>query len=838
MRRFIGALLSAAVVLTACIPRTSEKMAEGLGTADSAGIQARPAAAAAEVIAQPRPLPGDPGLTDVAAKYTLRGRADFPGVRRVAALGSDVSNAATVAIYDTTAAANTLATTKTDANGAFSLALGGFVPTNNTPYVVEATKGLNSQKPGADMARIRTIVIWNGTDWLSISNSSAGGSVILSALTTAVALVSALDPTGLPAGNTIGKVTTAFNPPILDAAVVIPLHPDSELNAVATDLTAFLTADFDPVASLPLIKPRLDSLTPAAAKVGDAVALAGSGFSPVPGGNTVMIGGKQATLLSASPKLIIATVPGISADSGVTVATARGTTAARTLSLLQNTTAPVVLGVAPHVAPAGATITITGQNFTADARVNFQGAANQAPDTAETNSITIKIPSGARPGTITVSNTNGTSNQFFVALLPTITGLSATSGTTGSSVTLSGTGFASAGTVTIGSVEMNQTSYANNSIVVTVPDSALDGQISVVTLFGTSNSKSFLVKPKITNLNPDNGFPESDITINGTGFGTLQKSGSQAFFDNRPATITSWSNTAVKIKGEGGAPGDRTVTVKTDNGTSNGATWKLTWGANRSHYVWDSAGRMYVTSGHCCGGQILRESSAGSGNFQVWKNGTPYSGRLAIDSNDRVWHVTHLRDNLVTRYNTDGTQQQVRVASSTFGLALDSVGNAYIGTWSNGTVYKVDANSFGVTPVFSGTSNYQSGLSLDAAGNVYFTRDRNGAIGKWNKATGQVTTFSVISNFPIPISHAPDGVLIAPESRSQWIYQIDANGNASQWFNFGSATSCGDIRAHSLSVQDDGTIFLGKYATCAGSVGYRIGTNRSFTLIYSGNYLF
>ncbi|MBM3273804.1 MAG: IPT/TIG domain-containing protein, partial [Candidatus Sericytochromatia bacterium] len=685
---------------------------------------------------------------------------------------------------------------------------------------------------------IRTIVLWNGTNWLSISNGSAGGAVILSALTTAVALVSALDPTGLPAANTIGKVTTAFNPPALDAAVVIPAHPDSEINAVATDLISFLNQDVDPFAPLSVIKPRLDSLTPAAAKVGDAVALAGAGFSPVPGGNTVMIGGKQATILSASPKLIIAAVPAISADSGVTVATARGTTAARTLALLQNTIAPVVLGVAPHVAAAGNTITITGQNFTADSRVNFQGAANQAPATAEANSVTIKIPSSALPGTITVSNSNGTSNQFFVALLPAITGLSATSGTTGSSVTLSGSGFASGGTVTIGNVEMNQTSYANNSIVVTVPDSAMDGQISVVTAFGTSNSKSYLVKPNISNVNPNNGFPESEITINGTGFGALQTSGSAVFFDNRPATITSWSNTAVKIKGEGGGPGDRTVTVKTANGTSNGVTWKLTWGANRSHYVWDSSGRMYVTSSHCCGGQILRESSAGSGNFQVWKNGTPYSGRLAIDPNDRVWHVTHLRDNLVTRYNTDGSQQQVRVGGSTFGLALDSAGNAFIGTWSNGTVYKVDANSFNVSAVFSGTSNYQSGLSIDAVGNVYFTRDRNGAIGKWDKSTGQLTTFSVISNFPIPISHAPDGVLIAPESRSQWIYRIDANGNASQWFNFGSATSCGDIRTHSLSVQDDGTIYLGKYATCAGSVGYRISTNRSFTLIYSGNYLF
>jgi hypothetical protein len=122
---------------------------------------------------------------------------------------------------------------------------------------------------------------------------------------------------------------------------------------------------------------------------------------------------------------------------------------------------------------------------------------------------------------------------FFVSLstlavaAPSITTLSPTSGASGASITITGTGFGSTqgtSTVKFNGTTATATSWSATSIVATVPSGATTGNV-VVTVSGVaSNGKSFtaVAAPNITTLSPTSGAVGASITVTGTNFGASQ----------------------------------------------------------------------------------------------------------------------------------------------------------------------------------------------------------------------------------------------------------------------------------------------------------------------------
>ncbi len=221
---------------------------------------------------------------------------------------------------------STVATGRTDATGAFSLNLGTFTPAFGGVYLLEAIRGLSAQGPGQPAPRFRTFVSWTGSGWTSMTADTTDGPHVINALTTALAIQSALDPTQVMPASTINKVNVSMSPASLRATPVYTDHPDTETLQLSTDLLAYLEADLDPVASVPAILPSISSFTPSQGTTNSLVQIDGRGFSPVSSGNTVTLGGAQAQVLLATPLMLVVAVPASASTGTIRIQTSRGST--------------------------------------------------------------------------------------------------------------------------------------------------------------------------------------------------------------------------------------------------------------------------------------------------------------------------------------------------------------------------------------------------------------------------------------------------------------------------------------------------------------------------------
>jgi hypothetical protein len=177
----------------------------------------------------------------------------------------------------------------------------------------------------------------------------------------------------------------------------------------------------------------------------------------------------------------------------------------------------------------GTTVTITGTNLSGTTAVNFGTRA--ATITANTaTSVTCISPSGSGTVGVTVTTPGGTSNplSFFYVGAPFKAALSSTSGPTagGGTVSLSGTGLATATRVAFGANSATPTVVSDNLISVTVPAGTAAGSVgvTVVTAGGSSNglSYTYVDVPTVASVTPTSG-PTSGgtaVTIAGTGFST------------------------------------------------------------------------------------------------------------------------------------------------------------------------------------------------------------------------------------------------------------------------------------------------------------------------------
>ncbi|HLK02978.1 MAG TPA: IPT/TIG domain-containing protein [Candidatus Acidoferrum sp.] len=105
---------------------------------------------------------------------------------------------------------------------------------------------------------------------------------------------------------------------------------------------------------------------------------------------------------------------------------------------------------------------------------------------------------------------------------PSITSFSPTSGSVGTSVTLTGTNFAGATSVSVGGAASTFSVVSATSVMLTVPASAVTGKIVVVTPQGSATSTgSFTVNvaaPTITAVSPTSGQVGTSVSITGTNF--------------------------------------------------------------------------------------------------------------------------------------------------------------------------------------------------------------------------------------------------------------------------------------------------------------------------------
>ncbi|NGO44057.1 IPT/TIG domain-containing protein [Streptomyces ureilyticus] len=245
--------------------------------------------------------------------------------------------------------------------------------------------------------------------------------------------------------------------------------------------------------------------------------------------------------------------------------------------------APVVTSVSPNEGPAagGTTVTVNGTGFTNVTSVRF--GTKPAPSFTVTTvngvtKLTAVTPSGTGTVNVTVTTTQGTSNQFvpftYVSPVPTLSNLSPNQGSSsgGTSVTLTGSKLSGATGVLFGGVAAASFTVDSSTQITAVSPAHAAGpvNVTVTTPGGTSNALAFtyVAAPSITGLSPNQGSSSggTSVTLTGTDF-----SGATGvlFGGVAAASFTVDSSTQITAVTPAHVAGPAAVTVTSPSGVSN-----------------------------------------------------------------------------------------------------------------------------------------------------------------------------------------------------------------------------------------------------------------------------
>jgi gliding motility-associated-like protein len=328
--------------------------------------------------------------------------------------------------------------------------------------------------------------------------------------------------------------------------------------------------------------PTISLFSPSSGSIGNTVTITGTNFSTIPANNVVKFFNNRTATVTASTATSITTTVPISAITGpISVTTNCITAQSATNFIVTTSPSPTVSNFSPTSGPVGATVIITGTNFStilANNTVKFNGTT--AVVTASTaTSITTTVPAGATTGkiTVTVGGTTATSATNFTVTagaVPTITSFTPTSGPIATTVTIMGTNFSttpSNNTVKFFDgidsyvVSAVVTASTATSITTTVPSGASTGRIKVTTAGGSVTSASnFTVTcgsvPTITSFSPTSGIAGTTVTITGTNFSTTP-SNNAVDFGGTTATVTASTPTTITTTVPTGPVGLVPITV-------------------------------------------------------------------------------------------------------------------------------------------------------------------------------------------------------------------------------------------------------------------------------------
>ena len=186
--------------------------------------------------------------------------------------------------------------------------------------------------------------------------------------------------------------------------------------------------------------------TPASGPVGTTVTIFGTGFSPTPSQNTVTFSGTAASVSSASPTQLVATIPSGATTGPIAVTAPAGSaTSSAPFTVTGSSGAPTITSFTPTIGTPGTAVAVTGTNFEltpTNNRLRFN--IGPAPITSSTTTnLSVPVPGGATSGRLSLATPGGATqsvDDFFVPPAPnTVSSVSFTGRTSigGASVTAS-----------------------------------------------------------------------------------------------------------------------------------------------------------------------------------------------------------------------------------------------------------------------------------------------------------------------------------------------------------------------------------------------------------------
>jgi hypothetical protein len=212
---------------------------------------------------------------------------------------------------------------------------------------------------------------------------------------------------------------------------------------------------------------------------------------------------------------------------------------------------PSISSVTPTSGAAGVQVTILGSGFGAarGTGVVWLGTNPGAVLSWSDTQIVATVASNATSGSVLVQQNGASSNSIpFTVNTVTISSVTPTSGLPGTEVTITGSGFGSVqgtGQVWLGTANGVVQSWSDGQVVAVVASGSATGQAQILQNGVFSNAVAFVVNtPHITGVSPASGAPGTSVTITGTGFGSVQGTGTIAL-GSTGGQVVSWSDTQV-----------------------------------------------------------------------------------------------------------------------------------------------------------------------------------------------------------------------------------------------------------------------------------------------------
>ncbi|MFZ4548311.1 MAG: beta strand repeat-containing protein [Bacteroidales bacterium] len=153
---------------------------------------------------------------------------------------------------------------------------------------------------------------------------------------------------------------------------------------------------------------------------------------------------------------------------------------------------PVITSFSPTAVLSGATVTITGTNFTGVTAVTFGGTAATSFSYVNPTTITAVVASGTS-GSVSVTTPVGTAALagFILAVPPTVTSFTPATACTGQTVTITGTNFTGASIVTFGGISASTFTVVSPTSITAEVGTGASGSVSVTTAGGSAQKTGF-----------------------------------------------------------------------------------------------------------------------------------------------------------------------------------------------------------------------------------------------------------------------------------------------------------------------------------------------------------
>lgn len=244
--------------------------------------------------------------------------------------------------------------------------------------------------------------------------------------------------------------------------------------------------------------PTITSFNPTSGPAGSSVTVTGTGFT---GATKVTFGSIAATSFTVnSDTQFTAVVPGGFAHSPIKVTTPGGTAKSATNFTLVAGSGPSISGLSPSSGAVGDQVLISGSGFTGAAQVQFNGTVATFNVDSDVQ-ITTTVPLGATTGPVSVTTPSGvllSPTAFTVGSapppVPVVNSFSPTSGPVGTVVTVTGSGFTGATSVSFGAFAATSfTVDSDTQITAVVPSGFAHAPIKVTTPSGTGKSATNFV---------------------------------------------------------------------------------------------------------------------------------------------------------------------------------------------------------------------------------------------------------------------------------------------------------------------------------------------------------